>query len=688
MQIARRLGALVAIGSLAFAGSVDAAETWTVKPGRTTFHFDTALMEQLGLSLTGVEETSSAPASIVPMEGPHWHFQHSALSDLSFEVDNGVYHSATPLSGRVLHEGGFAVRDKATGALYTMMDFEIVPATEQTAIGARTVFEMQEEGATPLFDLVYGGIAYVRGDDVFRVVNFDLKLSPELANEINRPELARKTIGLGEIYADAEWIAGEYTGIPAGPNERGGCDFRDVALGILDDMDYRSRTGSYPTGVVGLSMATTSCNVGNCDVEWYAPMQEDHPGIAMHLYREDADGVLEQIGISNIKHGFFALSSSQCTSCQNPSNGTFLGVGCSDTYGAGNNSDRNWLAPRDEWESFPGTWTCNASHFAAGQNNCNRNHGSSGHGSTEHRLEVRDADLVDPDLDYFFEAYYVVRDDMNKINNIGWRPTWYTRNGDSYTFRDGVPGNSSAGYPVNEGPLIETWGDESNRGTFPGSGEVILSVKVTDIGGGDYQYEYALMNFDADENIGSFSIPVGTASISNIGFNDPNLNDLDDWTASIDGGVITWTASSYTIGYGQMFNFRFTADAMPNDGDAEISSGDLATSIDVTTKIPGFNPASVEVTATQLQLRTSPNPLTTATNISFEMPEAGSANLEVYDASGRLVRTLVSGTMAAGPHAIEWDAKNDLGDRVGSGVFYYRLNALGASAGGSVIVLD
>ena len=671
MQIALRLGALAAVGSLCLAtASSEAAEIWSVQEGRTSLRLETELMAEYGLSLTAVEETAQPNADNVDLEGPLWHFQMTPASDLSFEVERGTYRSGAVPEGHLSHLGGFAIRENATGQLFSLRDFDIVPATQTSAIGPMTMFRLGEVGAPPLLDLVYGGIIYDRTDELMRVVGFDLRINSEFAQALGRPDLDGRYIGMGVITANVLWTDGDYAGESPGPNGEGGCDFRDVKLGILNDMSYVNRTGSYPTGVVGLAMATTSCNVGTCDVEWHAAMQEDHPGITMHLYRE-TDGVLEQIGISDVKHGFFALSSSQCTSCQNPSNGTYLGVGCSDTYGVGNNSDRNWLAPRAEWQAYPGTWECTGSHFSGDQPDCNRRHGSSGHSATEHRLEVTDAEL-DIAGNYFFEADYVVRNDQNKINNYGWRPCTFTRSGNSYNFSDG------SGYPVNEGPLILTWGDMQTWGAFSGDGQQILASKVIDLGGGQWAYEYALLNFDSDQNVKEFSVPVGNAAISNIGFNDPNLNDLDSWDATVADGKITWSTTANFVRYGQMYNFRFVSDVEPDDGAADVTSAKLGgETIAMAARVPGQDPAGIgeSTSASGLQLANSPNPLTASTAITFQLAEPTNVSLDIYDASGRIVRSLVQGQLAAGPQRVEWDATRSSGEKVPSGVYYYRIQA-------------
>jgi hypothetical protein len=81
----------------------------------------------------------------------------------------------------------------------------------------------------------------------------------------------------------------------------------------------------------------------------------------------------------------------------------------------------------------------------------------------------------------------------------------------------------------------------------------------------------------------------------------------------------------------------------------------------------------------------APNPFNPLTRIRFELGAAGSTRLHVYDVSGRLVRTLIAGDhLAVGPHSVAWDGRNDGGGPVGSGVYYYRLDAEGRSDTGTM----
>ncbi|KAA3609214.1 MAG: T9SS C-terminal target domain-containing protein [Calditrichaeota bacterium] len=72
-----------------------------------------------------------------------------------------------------------------------------------------------------------------------------------------------------------------------------------------------------------------------------------------------------------------------------------------------------------------------------------------------------------------------------------------------------------------------------------------------------------------------------------------------------------------------------------------------------------------------------PNPFNPTTKIRFALPEAATVKLEIYNTSGQRVRTLVSGDHAPGTYEIDWDARNDTGQSVASGIYLYHLQAGG-----------
>jgi hypothetical protein len=71
----------------------------------------------------------------------------------------------------------------------------------------------------------------------------------------------------------------------------------------------------------------------------------------------------------------------------------------------------------------------------------------------------------------------------------------------------------------------------------------------------------------------------------------------------------------------------------------------------------------------------APNPFNPSTTIRFALPEAASVSLVIYNQSGQAVRSLLDENRPAGFHDIEWDAKDNNGSSVASGVYIYRLES-------------
>jgi hypothetical protein len=82
-----------------------------------------------------------------------------------------------------------------------------------------------------------------------------------------------------------------------------------------------------------------------------------------------------------------------------------------------------------------------------------------------------------------------------------------------------------------------------------------------------------------------------------------------------------------------------------------------------------------------------PNPFNPTTTIRFTVRDAGYVSLQVFDAGGRAVRTLVDDRVASGTHEVRWDGGNERGERVSSGVYFYRLTALGVSQTKKMVLL-
>ena len=135
-------------------------------------------------------------------------------------------------------------------------------------------------------------------------------------------------------------------------------------------------------------------------------------------------------------------------------------------------------------------------------------------------------------------------------------------------------------------------------------------------------------------------------------------------------------------------------------GDDVVSEGDLGLSLVFRTKTEIEN-TFVEVTESEVrdgnfavngislpapvQIQTRPeafalannypNPFNPATTIKYALPEASNVKLEIYNVVGQVVRTLVADHQNAGRYVVQWDATNESGHSLSSGIYFYRLQA-------------
>lgn len=70
-----------------------------------------------------------------------------------------------------------------------------------------------------------------------------------------------------------------------------------------------------------------------------------------------------------------------------------------------------------------------------------------------------------------------------------------------------------------------------------------------------------------------------------------------------------------------------------------------------------------------------PNPFNPTTTINFSIQNAGRYTLEVFNINGQLIRTLFDEVKALGNYATVWDARNESGQAVSSGEYFYSLRS-------------
>jgi N-acetylneuraminic acid mutarotase len=83
----------------------------------------------------------------------------------------------------------------------------------------------------------------------------------------------------------------------------------------------------------------------------------------------------------------------------------------------------------------------------------------------------------------------------------------------------------------------------------------------------------------------------------------------------------------------------------------------------------------------------TPNPVSNGATIAYTTADEGPVSLKIYDASGRLVRTLVNRTEHAGTKTVRWNGKDSYGSPVAAGVYFYRLTAQNRTISEKMVVV-
>ncbi len=462
------------------------------------------------------------------------------------------------------------------------------------------------------------------------MVLIDLQASKAFAKWLDRPLLAGESVGRMGLSLRSEPIA---KGGPACPlNWPGTPGFTvDVALVDLYQLQAQCVIGTCNGGASGstvprvkLTPATNLRNVGTADVPWIGkfltlitgsqlelshpyPQPDQHPMLVWNAYRLDADGRLTQIGRSGLKHAF-ATENLGCT-C-NPNNHQILGPQCSDRYDIGSNDFSNGLAPRSEVIAADGRWGRCGSLFdpdCIGSQTFTDS-------SISHRLLLAEADIDTtrhPTSRWFVDAWYVVRDDSNTLNTMGWREflpryvnsVWLTTLTGGYT----------------QGALLDQWAglpfSGEGRSLFQrvqtGAGELQLAVRVVPLAAGRARYEYALLNHSvsrpqitgAEPNLRvlgnpgvvEVAVPIGSTRVGSV--TDNHAGDVSaPWATDCADGNLRLTApASESLAWGSMLRWSVIADGPPQKGIVRVrASGDANdAAILAPSLVPGPAPSSI-----------------------------------------------------------------------------------------------
>lgn len=555
----------------------------------------------------------------------------SMLSAIRFEVErdsffkvivfNNELRGPLPSSMRLIPQGSPTLPGKLNTS-YRQLVVESKPWGE----GSDLVISDGTSGFV-FFNIEGAAFDYDPNRRLFSVEAGRLLMSKDLAAELGRPSEAGTLVGNISIAAILrpieirQIVEGEVTRetLPAS-TENGTVPGPDVIVGDLVDL---AQFGSQSGTQVGLAVGTDSCNAGVVDLNWFANPNNDHPVIPQNVYRMSGgpnnDQRFEQIGQSNVKHAFTALTENICGFGCNDVGGSALGSGCSDPYSASLNAgpslgSRAWINP------FSGAYPRNDSATP------NNSHSGHAHAGPSHRILTEVNDLIpamNPGATYYAEGQYITPHEYtwcqanpgqcNMNNNVSYRRYTVTTSASPFGF-------SPAAATVRMKSAVIAWTGAIHAEIRPdpaNDGIAEIAYKVTNPSAGVWHYEYAIYNQNLDRAVQSFSVPLGNGiTLSNIGFHAPPqhpgwANDgtvgntgfsSTPWTQTLTGASMTWNSETFAqnpngnaIRWGTLYNFRFDSNRPPEKKDATIGFFKTGGPINIAIQAPSDVAANVTV---------------------------------------------------------------------------------------------
>ncbi len=604
------------------APSAAGSGSWLAWGGETTFHFNPDKFDRLGIHIASVDGDASRTPGVAGVRYDVTAFP--ALDAGGLEINHTGRVVSGVGGGALRHAGGFVFAYR--GGTADLRGFSL-RASPDTRLG----IDVADANGVVWFTADHAHFGFDdNAPNVFSMRHMNLRLSAHFAAAIGRPELAGDPVGGLDFHARS-YDSGKGTlaeeGACSAPWPDPPSTYADVQMIYLsattgwigfDDNVYVQRcngcTDTSTTGEVVVDQDSSVQNAGSTAVAWLTKFQgecseifpgppacpynsDQHPFLVWNTYRVDSDGRIKQIGVSGVKHAFFTVNfDCQPTQCEG---GNIIWPTCKDTYSLYNNDSSTDIGPRSEIIPHTAQWGRCGSVYDV---NCDGNEDTNGGAQDlyQFRENIVESDIEPPlatGAHYYHEYWYIARDDNTLYNSMGWREIAFTK-----TFADweiSLVGDNPNGADFHQGPALDVWVDpnapppnSANEELATPLGHARIAVKVTDLGGNQYRYEYAVQNFDyahaqidpahpdepnlmVDSNHGfarfSVPIPAGT-TVSATRFDDADIDPTNDWTVSTDNSAVTWTAPATTnsLDWGTMFHFEFVSGTAPIAGAVQV----------------------------------------------------------------------------------------------------------------------
>ena len=588
-----------------------AEQNWAARGGTLVMSFNTDLLRELRIDLGAddlrqAQESSTFPlrvtdAASIEFNAPQGNFEHFIGGALQSAGRFEWTHA-----GKTKSFAGFSARPKPG----TPRDLEILDRDGVAWFTSDHVHYELLENKTRL-----------------SMRNMDLRLTRSAALWLGDAALTGLAVGSIAFYAPIIQSAAinlpascenpNWAGTPLDPNQPAAGNYQtDVLLTSMASLEYKRCAGicDGPGGehdgsavfAPNASLRNSDTN-STSDVPWhdkfsgsFAPFNNDqHPFLVWNIYRISDTGQIEHIARSGVKHAYLTVNDGCTLQCDN---NHILGRNCGDVYSSGNNDAAIALGPRSEIVPALGIWARCGSIYDSNCDGVNDNPVLTG---TSNRLLVPESKISDTNYQYFYEGWYVVRDDINIKNTMGSK---------QFTPSYGAIWRATDEQAFIPGPVIDRWVNPINPGNGNMSAEVTLSngsvkvaVRTQLLPNFNTRYDYAVMNMDyldatletidslntrllASAGISGFSVPSNQALISNILVTDGD-DTIADW-AEGRGGSVHFRARTPAseLSWSSLYSFSFEASTTPVAGKVALSGRGLSEDVLVDLLVPGVDP--------------------------------------------------------------------------------------------------
>jgi hypothetical protein len=210
----------------------------------------------------------------------------------------------------------------------------------------------------------------------------------------------------------------------------------------------------------------------------------------------------------------------------------------------------------------------------------------------------------------------------------------------------------------------------------------------------------ASLNLSADDPLGAVAVALQFAEpgsdvictkadfskgiadyITDDGQNGVKFTTIDNDKKTILAVVIPFQAEAIPKGEGVFLNLEFKGEGKVKLEETTICQQKGISLVNAKAEQIKFDFSPVElgspikpVLPTEFNLSQNyPNPFNPTTTISYALPTNSYVKLSIYNILGQKVKTLVDGEEQAGFKNVIWEGKNDRGEEVGSGIYFYRI---------------